>query len=411
MGKITFDDLLSLETRRNPFQFYANLREQGPLSSIPGFMGMKRAWLATDYADAIAIFKDPRFVKERSKISPEQAPEGSHSSGEETLSFQTLLTWHRDMLMVDPPDHMRLRGLASKAFTPAMIEQLRPRIQQITDELLDAVQQEGKMELIQAFAYPLPIAVIAEMLGIPLADRQQFRAWAQAFTQMPENPQQVAAYKEGGAKLIEYIQGLLAEKRLHPGSDLVSSLAKVEESGDSLSTVEIVSTIWLLIIAGYATTSDLLGVGSLALLEHPEQLRLLQQDPSLLPLAVEELLRYTAPVSLSTYRWAREDVTMYGQTIGKGEMMLISLIAANSDPQQFSHPDTLDITRQVNKHLTFGRGIHTCLGAPLARLEAQIAFSTLLRRMPDLRLEGEAQQLPWKAHFSRRSLRSLPVTF
>ncbi|GCE21767.1 cytochrome P450 family protein [Dictyobacter kobayashii] len=407
---ITLEDLLAQETKRNPYAFYAHLREQAPLTYITGFPGVAGGWITTSYEDAIAILKDPRFTKDVQKLFRlEDRP--ATSTSEENTAIKQIIAWRRDMLTVDPPDHTRLRGLVSKAFTPRMIEQLRPRIQQITDELLDTVQERGAMDLIADFAFPLPITVISEMLGIPTADRQQFRNWTQALITSGEGSQQ----REGAATAMEsfahYIKTLLVEKRAHPGSDLVSDLIQAEESGDTLNENELISTIFLLIVAGHETTVNLIGTGTLALLQHPAQLRLLQQDATLIPSAVEELLRYTAPVSLSSPRWALEDIPMHGQVIRQGEMVLLSLIAANTDPQQFNEPDELEITRQVNRHLAFGKGIHVCLGAPLARLEGQIAFATLLRRLPALHLAEEPEQLAWNRTPILRGLTSLPVAF
>jgi cytochrome P450 PksS len=322
------------------------------------------------------------------------------------------------MLTVDPPDHTRLRNLVSKAFTPRMIEQLRPRIQEMTDELLDAVQDQGRMELINDFAYPLPMNVISEMLGIPVPARPQFREWARTLMNAATDPRETmnpasAAMQEAFINYIQsfihYIQTLVAEKRSHPGLDLVSSLVQVQEEGDTLSENELISTIWLLIAAGHETTVNLIGNSMLTLLQHPDQMQQLRSNPSLLPSAIEELLRYAGPVMIGD-RWASEDVPLHGEIICKGDMVLFSLIGANLDPQQFPDPADLNIARQVNKHVAFGKGIHVCLGAPLARLEGQIAIGTLLRRMPHLRLLIEPEQLVW-APIKFRSLISLPVVF
>jgi cytochrome P450 PksS len=304
-----------------------------------------------------------------------------------------------------------LRNLVSKAFTPRMIEQLRPRIQQITDELLDAVQEKGTMDLIADFAFPLPLTVIAEMLGIPVAERQQFRAWTQALLASLAAPEKESAGMTAAEAFIAYIKTLLASKRTHPGDDLTSNLLLAEEQGDTLSENELITMIWLLIVGGHETTVNLLGDGVLALLQHPEQISLLQHNPALLSSTIEELLRYTAPVLFSGARWASEDIPLHGQVIRKGELVRVSLSAANTDPQQFSDPETLDITRKINQHLAFGKGIHYCLGAPLARLEGQIAIGTLLQRLPDLRLACEPEQLSWNPVPYLRGLRALPVTF
>ena len=368
-------------------------------------------WLATSYDDAIAILKDARFTLDKQKLEPAQ---DQQSSPRQSALPYLPLSWSRHLLNTDPPDHTRLRTLVSKAFTPRMIEQLRPRIQQITDELLDAVQSQGQMDLIADFAFPLPITVISDMLGIPPAYRQQFRDWTQTIVQSQSSalePEKQAAGVAAEEAFINYIKTLLAEKRAHPDDDLTSRLVQVEEQGDALNESELISMIFLLITAGHETTVNLLGNGMLALCEHPEQMSLLRADPALLPAAIEELLRYTTPVNLSTPRWATEDIPLHGNVIRKGEMVRCALLAANTDPQHFPDPVQLDILRQENQHLAFGKGVHFCLGAPLARLEGQIAIGTLLHRLPHLRLAHDPEQLTWKDAGSLRVLVALPVAF
>jgi cytochrome P450 len=401
MEQIIASDLLAQETMRDPHTFYGRLREQGPLFYIPDLYGMGRVWIATNYDDAIAIMKDPRFTKDRRKVEDEQP------AAQESISPIEM----RSMLNVDPPDHTRLRALVSKAFTPRMIAQLRPRIQQITDELLDAVQEQGRMDIIADFAYPLPITVISEMLGIPAEDRSRFRAWTQAMLSVSDQPGQEEVRAAAAKAFLDYIKTLLEEKRTNPASDLTSALIGVEENGDQLNENELISMIWLLLLAGHETTVNLIGNGALALLQHPEQMQRLQGDPSLLPTAIEEILRYTAPVSLSDERWASEDIPMHGEVIRKGDMVLASLAAVNTDPRQFPDPKVLDLARKENQHLSFGKGIHYCLGAPLARLEGQIAFGTLLQRLPNLRLASDPAQLIWNSNPMLRGLKSLPVMF
>jgi cytochrome P450 PksS len=404
MAQITFTDLLSQEAKRDPVAFATHLRAQGPLLSLMTPLSTEAAWIVTNYDDVVEILKDPRFIKNIQKIShPEHAEES-------TPYIQQFLTWRRDMLTVDPPDHTRLRNLASKAFTPRMIEQLRPRVQQIADELLDAVQSQGKMDLIADFAFPLPITVISEMLGIPSADRLQFRKWSQLIVTSTAEPVSQAKF-EALETFIHYIKEFLSEKRAHPGDDLTSSMIQAEERGDTLNEIELISTIFLLIVAGHETTVNLIGSGMLALLQHPDQIDLLRADLSLLPATIEELLRYTAPVGLSTPRWASEDISMHGQVIHKGQMVFASLMGANIDPQQFSEPAELDILRQEKQHLTFGKGIHFCLGAPLARLEGQVAIGALLQRLPNLQQACPIEELTWIQNPLLRGLTSLPVTF
>src|SRR5258708_3349515 len=407
MGQITFTDLLSQETKRDPIAFSARLREQGPLIHLTSPFGIGESWIVTTYDDAIAILKDPRFIKDTQKVSSPK--DVQDTSGESASVIQRFLTFRRDMLTVDPPDHTRLRGLVSKAFTPLIIEQLRPRVQQIADELLDAVQARGRMDLIADFAFPLPITVISEMLGIPAKDRQQFRAWSQTIVNAVGSQQEekLAALET----FVQYIKTFLADKSAHPGSDLTSNLVQVEERGDTLSETELISTIFLLIVAGHDTTFNLIANGMLALLQYPQQMHLLRQDPSLLPSAIEELLRYTAPVRPSSPRWASEDIPIHGQVIRKGEMVFVSLIGADTDPQQFPDPEVLDIMRQENQHVAFGKGIHYFLVAPLERLVRQIAIGALRQRPPNLRQAREPEQLTWSQNPILRGLTSLPVTF
>ncbi|MGF9966456.1 cytochrome P450 family protein [Bacillus rhizoplanae] len=410
MKKINIGDFNSPETMRNPIMFYKNLIEQQErLFFLDDFYGMGGAWVALHYDDVVTILKDPRFIKDLRKFTP---PQDKQKSIDENTSVNKLFEWMMNMpnmLTVDPPDHTRLRRLVSKAFTPRIIENLRPRIQQIADELLAAVQEQGKMDIIADFAYPLPLIVISEMLGIPAADRNQFREWTQELMNAALDPRQVAAVTATLEKFIHYIEVLLNEKRLNPDDDLMSALVQAQEQEDKLSKNELLSTIWLLIIAGHETTVNLIGNGVLALLQHPEQMNLLRHDPSLLPSAVDELLRYAGPIMIGN-RFAGEDMTIHGKKIRKGELVLFSLAAANIDPQKFPSPETLNITREENNHLAFGTGIHHCLGAPLARLEGQIAFGTLLQRLPNLRLAIKPEELIY--NYSKfRSLANLPVVF
>jgi cytochrome P450 len=411
MTQISLSEIFS--HKHNPYPLYARLREQGPLSQVS--WGGGEMWLITTYDDAIAVLKDPRFTLERAKI---ETVEGESRATGESISRYVPLASQRHLLNTDPPDHTRLRTLVSKAFMPRMIEQLRPRIQQITDELLDAVQAQGQMDLITDFAFPLPMTVISEMLGIPEEQRKPFRAWTQAIIQGQsaasspvQKEDQMVAGKAAEDAFIGYIKTLLSEKSRHPDDSLSSRLVCAEEQGDTLDENELIAMIFLLITAGHETTVNLIGNGMLALLEHREQMQILRADPTLLPQAVEELLRYTAPVSLSAPRWACEDISLHGHFIRKGEMVRCALLAANTDPQQFADPELLDVLRQEQKHLSFGKGVHYCLGAPLARMEGQIAFGTLLRRFPNLCLAHDPEQLAWKDAGSLRTLVSLPVMF
>lgn len=376
MKKLTFKDLNSPKAMRNPIMFYKNLiKQQERFFQIDDFYGMGGTWVALHYDDVITILKDSRFIKDLRKFTP--LHDKQHPILENPVASK-LFDWLMNMpnmLTVDPPDHTRLRRLVSKAFTPRMIEDLRPRIQQIADELLVAVQEQGKMEIISDFAYPLPIIVISEMLGIPTTDRSQFREWTKVLMNASVDPSEGAAVTTTLEKFIQYIEALLNEKRLNPDADLISELVQTKEQEDKLSNNELLSTIWLLIIAGHETTVNLISNGVLALLQHPEQMNLLRENPSLISSAVDELLRYSGPVMFIS-RLASEDMTIHGKMIRKGDLVLLSLTAANIDPQKFTYPEILNISREENNHLAFGAGIHHCLGAPLARLEGQIALGT-----------------------------------
>ncbi|HLG76236.1 MAG TPA: cytochrome P450 [Ktedonobacteraceae bacterium] len=407
MIQMTMHDMFSQETRRFPLAFSARLREHGPLISFTGDpTSKKRSWIVTSYDDAVALLKDARFIKQSTSLFKY----GEESSQEQSDLSNPLFSWRRDMLTSNPPDHTRLRYLVSKAFTPRAIEQLRPRIQHITDGLLDAVESQGRMDLVTDFALPLPITVISEMLGIPPADRAAFHAWTHVLLKAVGDHEQEQAALPTQQAFVHFIRTLIADKRVHPDDDLISNLVQAEEQGDRLSEIELVSTIWLLIVAGHETTVNLIGTGMLELLRHPEQLRLLQNDSSLLTSAVEELLRFVNPV-MYVSRFASEDVPLHGEVIRKDELVIFSLMAADSDPQRFSAPETLNITREEKQHLAFGKGIHTCLGAPLARLEGQIAIGTLLHRFPHLSLASEPDDLTWTRAYGMRGVINLPVTF
>jgi cytochrome P450 len=315
------------------------------------------------------------------------------------------------MLNKDGEDHRRLRKLVTKAFTPRMVERLRPRIQEIADELIDAVEAQGEMELVDEFAFPLPITVIAELLGIPVGDRDSFRRWTNAMVTPALTPQGIAQFSEAVDEFVAYLRELFERRGTTPGDDLISALLQVEEGGDTLSEEELFSMVVLLIIAGHETTVSLIGNAVLALLEHPDQRAELQGDPERISHAIEELLRYDSPVERTLNRWAATDVELGNQTIRRGEGVIVILGSANRDPSCFTDPDTLDLGRADVKHLAFGRGSHYCLGAPLARLEAEVALTTLLRRLPGLRLETPLEELYWRPVPLFRSLASLQVAW
>jgi cytochrome P450 len=416
--------MFSAEFKERAFKAYAAMREKGPVAGVTLPTGGP-IWFVTRYAEAMALLKDDeRFVNDPSNALTEeeyallfqQATE--HLTDEQQqMAAQTDEILRRHLLGVDPPDHSRLRRLVAIPFTPKYIEGLRPRVQAIADTLLDAVQARAdetrrrEMELIGDFAYPLPLTVISEMLGIPLADRDKFREWSQAAVSFTPDDR---ANPEVTAKLIEfiaYLRRLVAEKRSNPGDDLLSGLVLAEAEGDKLSENELLSMIFLLIVAGHETTVNLIGNGMLALFENPEQRARLQEDPNLLKTAIEEMLRYYGPVEMSLTRWVRQDTELGGQRLRRGEQIMALLASANHDGEQFPNPEVFDISREPNRHAAFGTGIHSCLGATLARLEGQIAFATLLSRLPDLALAIPRDEVRWRDATFLRGLTQLPVTF
>jgi cytochrome P450 PksS len=388
--------------KANPFPFYARLRAEAPVyrTTLPT---REPAWLVTRYDDAVAVLKDERFAKDRANaLTPAQLARQPW--------FRTIFkSLQRHLLSADGPDHTRLRALVGKVFTPGLVERMRGRVQALTDRLLDRVQHGGRLDLIRDFALPLPTIVIAEMLGVPSADRHAFHRWSNALRSAAQSTWHLLYAVPNTLRFLRYLRKFIHKRRVNPQNDLVSALIQAEQAGDRLSQDELLAMVMLLLVAGHETTVNLIGGGMLALLEHPEQMERLRRDPGLIKPAVEELLRFTSPVDLATERYAREDVTIGGVTIPRGEMVYVAIASANRDDWQFTNPDALDITREPNKHLSFGLGAHFCLGAPLARLEGQLAINTPLRRLPDLRLAVAPIQLRWRRGLLLRGLEALPV--
>jgi cytochrome P450 PksS len=397
-------NIASPEFKANPYPFYAQLRASAPVFRVT-LPVKETAWLITRYDDVAMVLKDERFAKDTvNAFTPEQA-------ANQRWFRKIFKSLKRNMLDLDPPDHTRLRALVSKAFTPRLIEQMRERIQRLANDLLDTVGDRGRMDLIRDFALPLPITIIAEMLGVPVEDRHKFHRWSKSLISAASSTWTMLRAMPNAWALIRYLRKIIKKRRSNPRDDLVSALARAEEAGDRLSEDELLAMVMLLMVAGHETTVNLIGNGTLALLEHPGQMEKLRNDPALIKPALEELLRYASPVETATERYARADAMVAGVTIPRGEMIFAVIASANRDERQFPNPDTLDITREPNKHLAFGLGAHFCLGASLARLEGQIAISTLLRRAPDLRLTVAPEALRWRRGLVVRGLEALPVAF
>ena len=316
----------------------------------------------------------------------------------------------RNMLDLDSPDHTRLRALVHKAFTPRLIEQMRDQVQALTNELLNRVEPNGGMDLIADFALPLPLTMIGRILGVPAEDNHKFHRWTKTLISAGTN-RNLFVIIPSIMRFMAYLKKLIKQRRASPKDDLITALVQAKDGSDRLSEDEILAMILILLIAGHETTVNLIGSVTLALLEHPDQLAMLRNQPALIKTAIEELVRFVCPVEMATERYAREDITIAGTTIPRGELVMAVIGSANRDPNYFDNPDSLDITRTNNKHLAFGHGPHFCLGASLARLEGQIAISTLVQRMPNLRLNIAPEQLRWRGTFVLRGLEALPVSF
>lgn len=390
--------------KADPYPFYARLRAESPVYRVT-LPDRRPAWLITRYDDVVAALKDERLVKNKlAALSLEQAARQPWVP----RMFRPL---ERNMLDLDPPDHTRLRALVHRAFTPRLVEQMRGRIQALADELLSTASGRGSMDLIRDYALPIPTTIIAEMLGVPDADRHRFHRWSRVIVSATPSGWGMIKAIPSAIAFLRYIRRLVTAKRAEPRDDLVSSLVQVEEAGEQLSEDELVSMVFLLLIAGHETTVNLIGNGMLALLGNPAEMTRLREDPTLIKSAVEELLRYDSPLETATERYAREDVTIAGVTIPRGGIVYAALASANRDERQFPDPDRLDIAREPNRHLSFGLGPHYCLGAPLARLEGQVAIGTLVSRLPNLRLAVERGSLRWRRGLVLRGLETLPVAF
>jgi cytochrome P450 len=400
-------DLYSNEFRQNSHKMFAQMRAADPVFKQAGLFGDIPIWFVTRFADVEQVLmNDSRFVRDFSLVySPEEL---AGRFGPQDNKIEAMLNTH--MLNRDGEDHRRLRSIVSKAFTPKVIQAMRPRIQEIADHLLDQVAGgKHSMDLISSYAFPLPITVIAELLGIPPEDKDRFRIWSNAFVRPAIDEEEQAKALQLLTEFAVYMQALVQARKQQPGNDLLSGLILAEEQGDRLSQNELFSMLSLLIVAGHETTVSLIGNAVLALLQHPLVMETLRKDPSRMPAALEEFLRYDSPVERSLTRVVTEDTELAGQSLKRGDAIIAILGSANRDETRFKEAASLDIERKAINHLAFGKGSHYCLGAPLARLEGDIALNTLIQRFPGLRMAVPVEELVWRDVPLFHSLVSLPV--
>jgi len=399
-GPLSLYRLLDPEVLANPYPLYRRLRTEDPVHWDP----FLHAWVVTRYADVVTVLH--RFSANRTPT-----PEQLAALGLETLT-PVARVMVRQMLFLDAPSHTRIRGLASQAFTPRRVERLREHIQDIMDGLLDAVLPRGRMDVIEDLAAPLPAIVTAEMLGVPTRDHQLLKKWSADFAEMlgnfQHNPDRAAGVLRSTEEMVAYFRDAVREQRERPRDGLVSALLAAEIDGDRFTEDEVIANVIVTMVGGQETTTNLIGNGIVTLLRNPHETARLREDPALLAPAVEELLRYESP-SQHTARLAPDDVTLGGKLIRKRQAVIAVMAAGNRDPERFPDPDRLDLGRPDNRHLAFGWAAHFCFGAPLARIEGQIAFSTMLRRLPGLRLEPGP--LVWRENLGLRGLTALPVAF
>jgi cytochrome P450 len=396
-------DLYGYKFKGNVFATYADMRAAAPVCLHEGIRGQNGVWFILGYEEAEAVLRDhQRFVKDwRRAVDPELVQSRRPAS----TAFETI---NHHLLTVDPPDHTRLRALVNKAFTSRMVSGRRDWIQTVAETLLDHVQDSGEMDAVGDFAYPFAITVIDDFLGVERADSSRLRQFADAYISPQYSGDDFNRIME---EFEEYILATIEQRRRNPRDDLITRLVEAEEEGDRLSARELVGMLALLSVAGFETTASFVGTSILALIQHPELLARMRGDPALAPAAVEELLRYDSPIERAPVRFAAEDVEIAGQTIRKGDPVWVVLAASNRDPSKFGCPDEVDLDRADARHLAFGQGIHFCLGAPLARLEGEIALSTVVRRLPNLRLNAPVERLRWRMTPIVFGLESLPVAW
>lgn len=405
-------DVFTDEFARDPYRHYELARAESAVQMEVQPNGMT-TWLVLSYERAREVLADPRFSNNLERADPENLRRGGilDTRGDTTLGPA--------MILSDPPVHTRLRRLVSRAFTPRRVEGLRPRIVVLAKDLLDAAAPRGAMDVVADFAEPLPVTVICELLGLPRQDHGRFQGWMTAMLTTPTSPEEKELRTQGARALADYLANQVAQRQPQVDlgrvedeqPDLLSALIRARDGEGRLSERELVGMMLQLLVAGYETTRNLIGNGMVALFEHPEQLRLLLEHPELLPSAIEELLRYDSPIPRTSYRVAVEDVELDGVPIPAGSLVSLLVGAANRDPERFPEPDRLDITRRDSQHLAFAHGLHYCLGAPLARMEAEVAIGFLVGRFPELHLAPNTE-LRWRrSSIFFRGLEALPVEF
>jgi len=396
-------NVTSSEFKAGAHAYYARLRAEAPAHPVKLPNGHV-AWLVSRYDDVLRLLKDDRLIKNQRNAK------GSKPFSRLPGMLGFLQAIERNMLDLDAPDHTRLRGLVHLAFTPRLVERMRSRVESLSDELLSKALATGRLELIRDYALTIPSTIISEMLGIPAEDHHRFHRWSSVIVAATASPNLLRVLPAIWM-FVRYIRRMIAAKRASPQDDLISALVQAHEAGDRLGDDELVAMVFLLVVAGHETTVNLIGNGALALLQFPEQLHRFRDEPAVGPSAIEELLRFHGPVEVSTERYAREAIEIAGVVIPPGALVYGVLASANRDSKEFDDPDRLDLGREKNRHLAFGQGIHYCLGAPLARLEGQIALRKLVERMPALRLAVPESSLRWRPGLNLRGLVQLPVAW
>jgi cytochrome P450 len=389
--------------RADPYPVYALLRRTAPVVSMQAALGAQ-PWLITRYEDVVNALKDPRF----SSDPKQQARDQNQMQAWWMPRVFSIL--QDSMITSDDPVHQRLRNLVHLAFTPKRIEHITARIEQVTHDLLDQAGRKNQIDLIKDFALPLPLTVISDLMGVPEAERMGFyRAVSPFLDSLAGSPLKMIAQIPNANRLMRFFEKMIALRRADPQDDLITALVQAEQAGDRLNQDELLSMIFLLLLAGHETTVNLIGNGTLALLEYPDQLQLLHDNPGLIDRAIEELLRYANPVEHGTNRYVTEDVTLHGVTLPRHSSTLLMLASANRDESAFENADRLDLNRHPNRHVAFGLGAHYCVGAPLARLEGKIAINALVQRYPNLKLTVRPEQVVWRTAVAVRGVKALPV--